>query len=110
MGLEDQTCTPCQGGVDPFTPEETEEMKQELDDAWGVVDNHHLRREFDFDDFESALDYVNRIGEIAENQGHHPDIYLTWGEAAVEIHTHKIDGLHENDFILAKKFEQEFRN
>ena len=110
MGLEDKKCKPCEGSVEPFTQEEIEEMKQEISSEWEAVDNHHLRREFDFDDFESALDFVNRIGEIAEEEGHHPDIYLTWGEAAIEIYTHEIDGLHENDFIIAKKFEEEYKN
>ncbi|MFB6144185.1 MAG: 4a-hydroxytetrahydrobiopterin dehydratase [Candidatus Nanohaloarchaea archaeon] len=110
MGLEDQKCTPCEGGVEPFSEQEIEEYRGELDEEWEVVSNHHLRREFDFDDFESALNFVNHIGAIAEEEGHHPDIYLTWGEAAVEIYTHKIDGLHENDFILAKKFEEEYQS
>jgi 4a-hydroxytetrahydrobiopterin dehydratase len=70
-----------------------------------VVDGHHLEREFRFDDFRQALDFVNEVGELAEEQGHHPDIYLSYGKAKVQLWTHKIKGLHENDFILAAKID-----
>ena len=71
-----------------------------------MVNSHHLKRAFSFADFRSALAFVNRVGEIAEEQGHHPDIFLAWGKAEVTIWTHKIDGLTESDFILAAKIDQ----
>jgi 4a-hydroxytetrahydrobiopterin dehydratase len=68
-----------------------------------VVDDHHLEKEFTFEDFKSALEFTNRVGEIAEAEGHHPDIFLTWGQVVLKIWTHSVKGLSENDFILAAK-------
>jgi 4a-hydroxytetrahydrobiopterin dehydratase len=73
---------------------------------WDVVEAHHLSRTFKFPNFVDALALVNRVAEVAEAEGHHPDIYLTWGRVRIEIHTHKIDGLTESDFILAAKIDQ----
>jgi 4a-hydroxytetrahydrobiopterin dehydratase len=73
---------------------------------WRVVNEHHVEKSFVFPDFKQALDFVNRVGELAEQQGHHPDIYLTWGQAKIQIWTHKIDGLTESDFILAAKIDR----
>jgi len=74
--------------------------------GWEVINNHHLRKEFKFADFRETLDYVNRVGELAEDQGHHPDICFGWGKAEITIWTHKIDGLTESDFILAAKIDK----
>lgn len=104
--LADQECIPCRGGIPPLTPEEYTPLQKELDPAWKVVKEHHLEREFTFPDFKSALDFTNRIGELAEQQGHHPNIYLAWGLVRVEIWTHKIMGLHQSDFILAAKIDR----
>lgn len=79
-----------------------------LDDGWDVVETHHLERTFEFPDFAEALAFTNAIGEIAEEQGHHPDIHLAWGRVGVEIWTHKIDGLTESDFVLAAKFDRSY--
>ena len=73
--------------------------------GWQVVDGHHLEKTYRFADFGEALAFTNRIGAVAERQGHHPDIHLTWGKVGVSIWTHKIDGLTESDFILAAKFD-----
>jgi 4a-hydroxytetrahydrobiopterin dehydratase len=73
---------------------------------WGVVDGHHLDRVFNFPDFRTALAFVNRVGEIAEAEGHHPDLWLAWGKVEVKIWTHKIDGLTESDFVLAAKIDR----
>ncbi len=81
------------------------ELQGQLDNRWEVIDGHHLTGEFAFEDFAKALSYVNRVAEIAEEQGHHPDIYLAWGKVRVKIWTHKIDGLTESDFILAAKID-----
>ncbi|HEX5000773.1 MAG TPA: 4a-hydroxytetrahydrobiopterin dehydratase [Terriglobia bacterium] len=104
-GLSEKTCVPCRGGVPPLTAAEITPLQAEVP-AWSVVDTHHLSREFQFKNFKTALDFVNAVGAIAEEQGHHPDIYLAWGKVRVEIWTHKINGLTESDFILAAKIDQ----
>lgn len=101
-GLAEQTCVPCRGGVPPLTPQEIAPLLRQLQ-GWRVVDNHHLEKRYDLPDFAQALALVNRIGAIAEEQGHHPDLYLAWGRVEVKIWTHKINGLTESDFILAAK-------
>lgn len=103
--LTEKKCEPCQGGVPPLTPEQCKPLLEQLD-GWRVVENHHLEKEFSFDDFVGALSFVNKLGALAEEEGHHPDIYLTWGKARVTIWTHKIDGLTESDFILAAKTDK----
>ena len=101
--LAEKQCVPCRGGVPPLKGEELTALHRELDPAWQVIDEHHLEREYRFDDFRQALDFTSRVGEMAEEQGHHPDILLTWGLVKVTIWTHKIDGLTESDFVFAAK-------
>jgi 4a-hydroxytetrahydrobiopterin dehydratase len=101
--LAARSCEPCRSGAKPLDAEEIAPLKGELGEAWQVVDGHHLRRVFEFQDFAEALAYTNRVGEMAEEQGHHPDLHLAWGRVGVEVWTHKIDGLHEADFIFAAK-------
>jgi 4a-hydroxytetrahydrobiopterin dehydratase len=103
--LAAKTCVPCRGGVPPLKGAELEALARQLP-TWQVVNEHHLFRSFRFRDFREALDFVNRVGALAEEQGHHPDLYLTWGRVDVSIWTHKIDGLTESDFILAAKIDQ----
>ncbi len=105
MSLAEKHCVPCRGGVPPLSGEALEAMKSEVP-GWEVVDGHHLTRTFDFPDFRTALDFVNRIGAMAEEEGHHPDLYLAWGKVGVKTWTHKIDGLTESDFILAAKVDR----
>src|SRR5947209_6770100 len=102
MALVDMKCVPCRGNVPPLKGADLDRLRVEVP-GWEVVDEHHLRKAFKFPDFKQALDFVNRAGAIAEEQGHHPDILLTWGKAEITIYTHKIDGLTESDFILAAK-------
>ena len=104
-GLAEKNCVPCRGGVPPLKGEELAVLARELPD-WQVVDEHHLRRSFKFRDFRGALEFVNRVGELAEQQGHHPDLVLVWGRVDVTTWTHKIDGLTESDFILAAKIDR----
>jgi 4a-hydroxytetrahydrobiopterin dehydratase len=104
-GLAEKTCVPCRGGVPPLTEEEIKPLAHQLS-SWKVVENHHLEREFKFPDFKSALAFVNEVGAVAEEQGHHPDIYLAWGKVAITIWTHKINGLTESDFIMAAKLDR----
>ena len=103
--LAAKSCVPCRGGVPPLVGKELESLHKQLPE-WEVVNGHHLKRAFTFPDFAKALAFVNKVGEIAENEGHHPDIFLTWGKAEITTWTHKIDGLTESDFILAAKIEK----
>jgi 4a-hydroxytetrahydrobiopterin dehydratase len=104
--LSTKDCIPCRGGVPPLTAEEIVPLQNLLSGDWNVVENHHLQKEFPFKNFRDALAFTNRVGELAEQQGHHPDIHLSWGKVGIEIWTHKIDGLTESDFILAAKIEK----
>ena len=104
MGLSEKTCIPCRGGVPPLTADEIRPLAAQVQD-WNVVNHHHIEKDFKFPDFRAALTFTNKVGEIAEEQGHHPDIYLAWGKVGVKIWTHKIDGLTESDFILAAKID-----
>ena len=103
--LASKTCVPCRGGIPPLQGEQLENFKKQVP-GWTVVNGHHLTRNFDFPDFKSALAFTNKVGEIAEQQGHHPDILLKWGQVGITIWTHEIDGLTESDFILAAKLSQ----
>ena len=100
--LSEKTCIPCRGGVPPLKGDELKALSAQVP-GWSVVDEHHLRREFKFPDFASALVFVDRVGALAEKQGHHPDINLAWGQVEITLWTHKINGLTESDFILAAK-------
>ena len=109
MNLSEKHCVPCRGGVPALQGEELERLKQELP-TWQVVDGHHLLKTFTFPDFKTALAFVNRAGEVAEEEGHHPDLLLSWGKVEVKTWTHKIDGLTESDFILAAKIDKLHQN
>ncbi|MEW6252530.1 MAG: 4a-hydroxytetrahydrobiopterin dehydratase [Planctomycetota bacterium] len=104
--LAQRSCVPCQGGIPPLAADESERLSSQLDAGWEVIANHHLMRNFEFTDFASALEFVNRVGQLAEREGHHPEIYLTWGRVGIQLWTHKVDGLTESDFILAAKIDQ----
>jgi 4a-hydroxytetrahydrobiopterin dehydratase len=103
--LAAKQCIPCRGGVPPLPAEEVRKFLAQLD-GWEVVNEHHLRKEFKFGDFKATQLFVNRVGELAEEQWHHPDICYGWGRAEITIWTHKIDGLTESDFILAAKIDE----
>jgi len=105
VDLAEKHCVPCRGGVPPLAGQELEKFKAQVP-AWQVVNQHHLTRTFTFPDFRTALDFVNRVGVVAEAEGHHPDLYLSWGKVETQIWTHKIDGLTESDFILAAKIDK----
>ena len=105
MSLADKTCVPCKGGVPPLKGDALEELKAQVL-GWEVIEEHHLHKVFRFPDFKTALEFVNRVGAVAEEQGHHPDILLAWGKVEVTIYTHKIQGLTESDFVLAAKVDR----
>jgi len=103
--LAERECVPCRGGIPAMRGDEIHKFLGQLSE-WAVVDEHHLRKEYRFKDFRETLDFVNRVGELAESQGHHPDICFGWGKAEITIWTHKIDGLTESDFVLAAKMDK----
>jgi 4a-hydroxytetrahydrobiopterin dehydratase len=103
--LATKACVPCRGGVPPLKGEELAALEKQVD-GWNVIEEHHLAKTFTFPDFREALKFVNRVGELAEEQGHHPDLFLAWGKVEITTWTHKINGLTENDFILAAKIDQ----
>ena len=104
--LAEKTCTPCRGGVPPLTPEEAEGYRVQAPD-WSLMDEAtRIERRYRFKDFAGAFAFVARAAELAEAQGHHPDITFGWGYATVSLYTHKIKGLHENDFIMAAKLDR----
>jgi len=105
--LAKKKCVPCEGGVDPYTPAEAQAMMKELSKGWLLIDDAHLLvKEFRFKDFAAAMKFANLVGDIAEEENHHPDLSIGWGRVSVELTTHAIDGLSENDFILAAKIDE----
>jgi 4a-hydroxytetrahydrobiopterin dehydratase len=106
MELAAMECVPCKGGVPPLEGKELDRLIDVLGDEWRVVDGHHLEKEFRFPNFREALAFANRVGEVAEQQRHHPDIFLAWGLVRLTIWTHKIDGLTESDFVFAAKADR----
>jgi 4a-hydroxytetrahydrobiopterin dehydratase len=100
--LASKNCEACNGDVPPLTGSVLAAFAKKVD-RWTVVGEHHIEKTFEFDDFVSALAYVNKVGVMAEEQGHHPDIFLAWGQVKISVFTHAIDGLTESDFILAAK-------
>lgn len=108
MSLADNKCVPCKGGVPPLEASRTQELLKQLARGWQLNKDGHLERLYTFKDFAQALDFVNKVGAIAEAEGHHPDLYLAWGKCKVEIWTHKISGLTESDFYMAAKADRVF--
>jgi len=105
VDLAERHCVPCEDGATKLTNEEISGFLWRVDD-WECVKRHHLAREWTFDDFAQALAFVNRVGALAEQEGHHPDLFLKWGLVRAEIYTHSVDGLTESDFVLAAKIDQ----
>jgi 4a-hydroxytetrahydrobiopterin dehydratase len=103
--LAEMTCVPCRGGTPALAPAERQELLHRLGAGWRIVDGHHLEKEFAFRNWKGAMAFANLVGEVAEQQGHHPDLLVSWGRVTVTLFTHAIDGLHRNDFILAARIE-----
>lgn len=103
--LADKTCIPCKGGVPALKGKALSDLLAQVP-GWDVPNEHHLYRVYKFPDFKQALDFVNKVGAIAEEQQHHPDLLLAWGKVEITIYTHKINGLTESDFVLAAKIDQ----
>lgn len=104
--LIEKTCTPCRGGVPPLARDAAERLRAQVPDWTLSEDAQRISRTFRFANFREALQFVDRVGELAESQGHHPDVSFGWGYATVTLYTHKIKGLHENDFIMAAKIDR----
>jgi 4a-hydroxytetrahydrobiopterin dehydratase len=104
--LAEKQCVPCQGGAAPLKGTSLARLAGELKGGWQVVAEHHLEKEYPFRDFREALAFTNKVGDLAEAQGHHPDIYLAWGKVKLTVWTHKINGLTESDFVLAAKADK----
>jgi 4a-hydroxytetrahydrobiopterin dehydratase len=105
QSLVSRECVPCKGGIPPLEGARLRELERELGGGWKIVQDHHLEKEFRFKNFRAAMDFAVAIGELAERQGHHPDILIGWGKVKVTLFTHAIGGLHDNDFILASKID-----
>ncbi|MBI4140119.1 4a-hydroxytetrahydrobiopterin dehydratase [Candidatus Woesearchaeota archaeon] len=105
MNLSKKDCVPCKGGIPPLTRKQYKPLLKQVK-KWTVVREHHIEKEYKFDDFAKALLFVNKTGKLAEQQGHHPDIVLKWGYVKLTLWTHKVDGLTERDFILAAKIDK----
>jgi 4a-hydroxytetrahydrobiopterin dehydratase len=99
-------CVPCTLGTPTLTPTEAAEYLKQLHSDWTLIDDVRIKRSFKFKNFKLALDFVNKVGELAESEGHHPNIQFGWGYATIDLMTHKIQGLSTNDFILASKIDQ----
>ena len=104
--LAKKECKACDGKTPPLKGNALKQMQSQLGDEWQVLNEQKLEREFKFPDFRTALDFVNEVGQIAEEQNHHPDICFTWGQAKIQIWTHSVNGLTESDFVLAAKISE----
>lgn len=107
--LVQQKCTACEGGIPPMTVEQIATYRPQIDAAWEVIDDKKIRREFKLKNFKEAMAFVNKIADLAESQGHHPDISIYYNKVVIELWTHKINGLFINDFILGAKIDQLFK-
>jgi 4a-hydroxytetrahydrobiopterin dehydratase len=104
--LADKKCVPCEGGAAPLKGSSIEALQRRLEGDWRVVDEHHLEKEFKFGSYREGIAFVNLIADIAEEQQHHPDLVVGYAMVNVQLWTHKIGGLSENDFIMAAKIEE----
>ena len=107
--LASKECVPCKGGTPPLSGSSLQSLARDLGADWRVHDGHHLEKDYRFDDFRSAMDFAIRVGELAEEQGHHPDMHIAWGTVRLTVWTHKVDGLTESDFIFAAKADKQLR-
>ncbi len=106
MSLADHKCVPCRGGVPPMARDRAETLLRELDSGWRMSANGHLERAYTFENFAQAMAFANRLADVAESEGHHPDLRIAWGKCTVELWTHKINGLTESDFYFAAKADR----
>ncbi|MGM0532691.1 MAG: 4a-hydroxytetrahydrobiopterin dehydratase [Bacteroidota bacterium] len=105
MQLKEKKCKPCEGGTPPLKSQQITHYLKELDTNWEVIDNSQIQQTYKFKNFREALDFANKVGEIAEEEQHHPDLHVYYGKVIIDLATHAIGGLSENDFIMASKIE-----
>jgi 4a-hydroxytetrahydrobiopterin dehydratase len=106
MDLSTKKCKPCEGGVPPMNQKEVAELKKQVSDEWNVVEMKKITREFSFVNYRHTMEFVNKLADLAEEEGHHPDLHVFYGRVVVELWTHSINGLSENDFIMASKIDK----
>ncbi len=106
MDLTQKKCIPCEAGTPPLKKDEVEKYLSQLKTSWEVLENTKIKKKFIFKDFKKAMEFVNKVAEIAETESHHPDIYIFYSKVEIELWTHAIGGLSENDFIMASKIEE----
>jgi len=109
MSLAENKCIPCSGGVPPLAQDRAQAMLKELDQGWSLNAQGHLERAYAFGDFAQAMAFANKVADVAEDEGHHPDLHVAWGLCKVEVWTHKISGLTESDFYFAAKADRAFK-
>lgn len=105
MDLKSKKCVPCEGGIPPFARDAIQTYLGQIHGEWQVIDDQKIQRTFRFKNFQRSMEFVNSVAEIAENEGHHPDIHISYNRVIIELMTHAIKGLSENDFILAAKID-----
>jgi len=103
--LAQKTCVACEGGTPPLTPEQIQQLLPQVND-WQVLENKHIEKNFTFKDFKELMQFVNRVADVAEAEGHHPDLHIFYNKLRIELWTHAVKGLSENDFILAAKIDE----
>ncbi|MEM7828266.1 MAG: 4a-hydroxytetrahydrobiopterin dehydratase [Candidatus Aenigmatarchaeota archaeon] len=106
LELLKRKCIPCEGGVEPIRGATLKGYLSSLKGGWELVDERKIRKEFTFSDFKGAIRFVNRVADLAEDEGHHPDIFISYNRVRIELWTHSISGLSENDFIIAAKIDE----
>jgi 4a-hydroxytetrahydrobiopterin dehydratase len=106
MDLSTKKCKPCEGGVPPLNQKEVAELKKQVSDDWNVVEMKKITREFSFVNYRHTMEFVNKVADLAEDEGHHPDMHVFYGRVMIELWTHSINGLSENDFIMASKIDK----
>jgi 4a-hydroxytetrahydrobiopterin dehydratase len=106
MNLSEQKCVPCEGGIPPLEEDKIGELQKQVDPAWEVIENKKIKRDFEFKDFVQSMEFINNVADIAEEQGHHPNIHVFYNKVTLELWTHAINGLFTNDFILAAKIDK----
>ena len=106
--ISKKTCVPCQGGIPPLDKEQINNYIKELDPHWNINQYKDIRKEYDFETYKEAIFFVNNVADLAEDEGHHPFIHINYKKVLIILYTHKINGLHENDFILAAKCDNLF--
>jgi 4a-hydroxytetrahydrobiopterin dehydratase len=111
MDLLNEKCVPCEGGIPPLSNEKEEKYMKKIE-GWTLIREgiHRIKKDFFFEDFKGSMNFVNQVAELAESEGHHPDIYIFYDKVVLELHTHAIKGLHLNDFILAAKIDEIYIN